>query len=197
VAYTFTGRQTGTVRFEQDDNGIVNKETESFNSRVTSNPVESGADINDHVINDSQKLNVSGVIIGGNAARAALLNMREKRDIVTYTGRTRVSNLVFTQLTFDYDAKNKDGSAFKAQLQEVIINSAQVVDVGAVPMTAQDAGKSGTSQANQTANAGMQTVATQSVSGAAYADYVSSYNGDSSPGPETRTTASYNGITAN
>ncbi len=194
MAYTFTGKQTGVVRFEQDSSGVVTKESESFTSRVTSNPVESGADINDHVINDSERITITGVIIGGSAARAALLNMRDKRDIVTYTGRTRLSDLVFTQLTFDYEAKNKDGSGFKAQLQKVVINSAQTVDVGAAPMTAQDAGKTSTSQANQTANAGTQTAVAQYISGTAYESYVNSYNGDSSPGPDTRTTASYDGV---
>jgi hypothetical protein len=194
VAYTLTGEKSGEVRFDPDENGIINRESESFTSRVTSNPVENGADINDHVINDSQRLSINGVIIGGDDAKAALLNMRDKRDIVTYTGRTRVSSLVFTSLSFDYSARNKDGNTFRATLQKIDIISAQVTDVGAVPMTTQDAGKANTSQANKTANAGTQTTVIQPISSSSYANYSDAYRGDSSPGPASRQTPSYNGV---
>ena len=196
MAYTFTGEKSGEVRFEPDETGTINRESESFTSRVTSNPVESGADINDHVINDPQRLNITGVIIGGDDAKAALLNMRDKRDIVTYTGRARVSSLVFTSLSFDYNSRNKDGSAFKATLQKIDIISAQVTDVGAVPMTTQDAGKASTQQASKTANVGTQTVQTQQVSSdafAKYAEHSDSFGGGSSDGPLVRQTPSYNG----
>ena len=49
MAYTLTGRKGGTVRFVPFENGVVEKESESYSSSVTSNPVEDGADINDHV----------------------------------------------------------------------------------------------------------------------------------------------------
>ena len=51
MAYTLTGRKGGTVRFVPFENGVVEKESESYSSSVTSNPVEDGADINDHVNN--------------------------------------------------------------------------------------------------------------------------------------------------
>lgn len=194
MAYTITGRKSGTVRFLPEDNGIVQTESASMTSRVTSNPIESGADLHDHVINDAEKFSISGTIIGGNSAIAALKSMRDKRDILTYTGRTRASNLVITSLTFDFAAKNKDGCAFKVQFQQVFITSAEVVEVGEVPMSQQDAGKASTPQANKTSNAGTQTAATQSISGSAYASYVASYSGTSSAGPATRTTASYSGV---
>lgn len=194
MAYTIEGRKSGTVRFTPDD-GNIQTESLSLTSKVTSNPVESGADLNDHVINEMARFNVSGTIIGGDKAVAALKSMRDKRDILTYTGRSRVSNLVITTLTFDYSAKNKTGCAFKAQFQEVLISSSEKVEVGEMPpMTTQDAGKASTPQAKPTANAGTQTLATQTVSGSAYADYVNAYNGNSSSGPATRTTASYSGV---
>lgn len=195
MAYTITGRKSGTVRFKPDDNGTVQTESLSMTSKVTSNPVESGAVINDHVIKDATRFNVSGTIIGGDKAVSALTAMREKRDILTYTGRSRVENLVITSLSFDYSAKNKTGCTFKAQFQQVLITSAERAEVGEFPpMSTQDAGKASTSQAKKTTNSGTQTLVTQSVSGAAYANYVASYNGQSSGGPETRNTASYNGV---
>ena len=143
MAYTITGRKCGTVRFEPETVGNIQTEQVSMSSKVTSNPIESGGDINDHVIKDPMKFTISGVIIGGQQAQSTLQNMRERRDIVSYTGRNRVSNLVITSLTFDASAKNAKGCSFKATFQQVNISSAEVVEVGAYPtMTQQDSGKS-------------------------------------------------------
>ena len=94
MAYTLTGRKGGTVRFVPMKNGVVEKESESYSSSVTSNPVEGGADINDHVNNAAGKLTISGTIIGGAAAIAALKAMRDSRDVIAYTGKVRMGNLV-------------------------------------------------------------------------------------------------------
>ena len=49
MAYTLTGRKGGTVRFVPFQTGVVEKESESYSSSVTSNPIEAGSEINDHV----------------------------------------------------------------------------------------------------------------------------------------------------
>ena len=49
MAYVLRGRKGGTVRFIPLENGVIEKESESYSSSVTSNPVEDGADIDDHV----------------------------------------------------------------------------------------------------------------------------------------------------
>ena len=64
MAYTLTGRKSGTVRFNPMQTGVVEKESESYSSTVTSNPIENGSTINDHVNNASGTLNISGVIRG-------------------------------------------------------------------------------------------------------------------------------------
>lgn len=116
MAYTITGRKCGTVRFEPKTVGNIQTEQVSMSSKVTSNPIESGGDINDHVIKDPMKFTISGVIIGGQQAQSTLQNMRERRDIVSYTGRNRVSNLVITSLTFDASAKNAKGLLLQSNL---------------------------------------------------------------------------------
>jgi len=197
MAYTIEGRKSGVVRFIPDNSGTINSESISLASKVTSNPVEDGSSITDHVINDTARFNVAGQIIGGDKAIAALKNMRDKRDILTYTGRSRMTNLVITSLTFDYNSRNKSGCTFRAAFQEIMITASERVEVGEMPpMKVQDAGKSSTSQANQTGNAGMQTTVTQSISSSAYANYVNSFNRPSSPGPSTRATPSNSGVTA-
>ena len=139
-----------------------------------------------------------GVIIGGQQAQSTLQNMRERRDIVSYTGRNRVSNLVITSLTFDASAKNAKGCSFKATFQQVNISSAEVVEVGAYPtMTQQDSGKSSSNptQTKKTSSDGLKTTVSSTISSSAYAQYVSSYDSKpaSSSGPASRTTPSYNG----
>ena len=140
MAYTLTGRKGGTVRFVPFENGVVEKESESYSSSVTSNPVEDGADINDHVNNAAGQLTISGTIVGGDSAINALKAMRESRDIITYTGVTRMTNLVFTSLKFDRSYKNRNGASFSATLKQVRLVSSEFVPMDSeVLMSSQDA----------------------------------------------------------
>lgn len=200
MAYTITGRKSGSVRFEPSSIGNIQSEAVSMSSKVTSNPIENGADINDHVVKDPIKFSISGTIIGGQQGQQALQSMRDRRDIVTYTGRVRISNLVITSLSFDYSAKNSKGCTFKASFQQVQIASAQVVEFWTIPtMSQQDSGKPSSyasSQTRKTSNDGLKTTVSETISSSAYTDYVNSYNSKpaSSNGPATRATASYNGV---
>ena len=195
MAYILTSRKGGTVRFESLKNGTVEKESESYSSTVTSNPIEAGAEINDHVNNASGTLSISGVIIGGNSAINALKAMRASRDIITYIGVTRMSNLVFTSLKFDRTSKNSNGASFSATLKQVQISSAEYVPMdGELPMTSQDDGKSDDQQLAKTANAGLMTVSLQSVSSASLERHGEAYTQPSSSAPLTRQTGAYDGL---
>ena len=194
MAYTLFGRKGGVVRFEPLETGLVEKETESYSSSVTSNPIESGSSINDHVNNAAGSLNISGVIIGGETAINALKSLRDSRDVITYVGVTRISNLVFTSLKFDRSYKNKNGASFSATLKQILTTSPEYVPMGAaVPMTSQDAGKSSNAQLHRTANTGMLTVSSQSVSSASLEKHNSVYVNQSSNAPMTRITSGYSG----
>ena len=158
MAYTLTGRKGGTVRFVPFENGVVEKESESYSSSVTSNPVEDGADINDHVNNAAGQLTISGTIVGGDSAINPLKAMRESRDIITYTGVTRMTNLVFTSLKFDRSYKNRSGASFSATLKQVRLVSSEFVPMDSeVLMSSQDAGKTDNQQLAKTASMGMTT----------------------------------------
>ena len=159
MAYILTSRKGGTVRFEPLKNGVVEKESESYSSTVTSNPIENGAEINDHVNNDAGSFSISGTIVGGEGAINALKAMRDSRDIITYIGVSRVTNLVFTSLKFDRSYKNKNGAAFSATFKRVQTTSPEYIPAGeSLPMTSQDAGKFDDAQLSKTANAGLTTV---------------------------------------
>lgn len=196
MAYLLIGRKGGTVRFEPYGNGVVEKESESYSSSVTSNPIENGAEINDHVNNAAGVLSISGTIIGGDGAINALKAMRDSRDILTYIGVTRMTNLVFTSLKFDRSYKNKNGAAFSATLKQIQTTSSEYVPMDAqMLMSSQDAGKSSDAQLAKTANAGMMTVAIQSISATAADRYASAYKRTSSSAPLTRKTGAYDGLT--
>lgn len=194
MAYTLSSSK-GTVRFIPMENGIVEKESESYSSSVTSNPIESGGEINDHVNNAAGTLNISGTIIGGESAINMLKSMRNSRAIMTYTGMTRMSNLVFTSLKFDRSYKNSNGASFSASFRQVQITAAGYVPMdGNEPMTSQDTDKSSDTQLSKTANAGLTTVSSESVSSSSADRYGAAYTQTSSSAPTTRVTEGYNGL---
>lgn len=195
MAYTLTGRRGGTVRFVPLQNGVVEKESESYSSTVTSNPIENGSTINDHVNNDAGSFSISGTIVGGEGAINALKAMRDSRDIITYIGVSRVTNLVFTSLKFDRSYKNKNGAAFSATFKRVQTTSPEYIPAGeSLPMTSQDAGKFDDAQLSKTANAGLTTVSLQSVSPASLERHTAAYSLPSSTAPMTRLTGGYSGL---
>ena len=197
MAYTLTGRRGGTVRFVPLQNGVVEKESESYSSAVTSNPIENGSSINDHVNNEAGTFSISGTIIGGEGAVNALKAMRDARDILTYAGVSRVTNLVFTSLKFDRSSKNKNGASFSATFKRIQTTAPEYVPMGeSLPMTSQDMGKSDDPQLAKTANAGMNTVYLQSVSTESQERYVAAYTQPSSSAQLTRVTGSYSGLSA-
>ena len=197
MAYTLTGKKSGTVRFEPRSTGLVEKESESYSSAVTSNPIENGAEINDHVNNAAGTLNISGTIIGGDGAINALKAMRANRDLITYIGVTRMSSLVFTSLKFDRSYKNKNGAAFSATLKQVQTAASEFVPMdAALPMTSQDAGKSENQQLAKTANYGLTVIAIQTVSSSSVDRYDAAYKQPSSSAPLTRKTGGYAGLSA-
>lgn len=194
MAYTLTGSRGSIVRFKPLQNGIVEKESESYSSSVTSNPVENGADINDHINNAAGTLNISGTIIGGDSAINALKTMRDSRDILTYTGVTRMKNLVFTSLKFDRSYKNKGGASFSATLKQINTTSSGYVSMdGEESMASQDAGKSSEKQLAKTVNTGTTVVSVQSVSHASAERYKAAYKSTGNAAPLTRQTVGYDG----
>ena len=140
--------------------------------------------------NAAGQLTISGTIVGGDSAINALKAMRESRDIITYTGVTRMTNLVFTSLKFDRSYKNRNGASFSATLKQVRLVSSD----SEVLMSSQDAGKTDNQQLAKTASMGMTTASLQSVSSASAERYREAYDTPSSSAPLTRSTGSYDGL---
>lgn len=202
MAYTLTGENCGTVRLDATTTGVVITESVQRSSKVTSNPVETGADINDHVVNDPIKFTITGVTIKGDGQAAVLRRMWQEKDVLTYVGRNRIDNCVITSYKSDSNAKNINGSNFTISLQVVNRASSAYVETGEQMMSVQDAdaGKSvgssqavGKSQTKATSADGLHTTVSQTISSSAYANYVNSYasKGTSSPGPTARKAAAF------
>lgn len=186
MAYVLSGRKCGTVRFEPDS-GTVQKESLTKSSKMTSNAIENGSNIEDHVYKNPEQMQISGVVVGGMDAATALENMWEQRDLVTYVGRFRRSNLIITNLKMDVDKGNRDGCLFSATLQKVVIVSSSYVEISGIRLMSSQDGIAGIK------SRGLATTSSENVTASAYADYVSSYNRQSNNGPNARKTASYNG----
>lgn len=191
--YVLQGTKCGTVRFTPDM-GTVNKEMVNRSSAVTDNPVESGENISDHVFRQPRTIQLAGTVVDGAQAIAILDAMWKSGDVLTYTGRNRIENLVIQQLQSTHDAKNRKGFTFTATLKQIAVGSAE--DSGtASMMSAQDAAASTSSQTAKKRADGLKTTASEVISASAYAAYVDSYNKKpaSSAGPSSRATPSNSG----
>lgn len=191
--YVLQGTKCGTVRFTPDM-GTVNKEMVNRSSAVTDNPVESGENISDHVFRQPRTIQLAGTVVDGAQAIAILDAMWKSGDVLAYTGRNRIENLVIQQLQSTHDAKNRKGFTFTATLKQIAVGSAE--DSGtASMMSAQDAAASTSSQTAKKRADGLKTTASEVISASAYAAYVDSYNKKpaSSAGPSSRATPSNSG----
>lgn len=195
MAYTLKGSSGTTVEFKPMKNGIVDKESESYSSTVTSNPIEEGAVINDHVTNSSGTLTISGVVVGGEEAITALKTLRNSREAVTYTGMTQMTDLVFTSLKFDRTHQNKDGATFSATLKQIQrAPTKKVTKKSKQKMSSQDAGKSKKKKTKKTKKKGKKTKSTKSVSKASAKKKKKAYKGSKNQSPKTRKTGAYDGL---
>lgn len=191
--YVLQGVKCGTVRFVPAM-GTINKETVGRSSTVTDNPVESGENISDHVFRQPRTIQLAGTVVDGAQAIATLDAMWKKGDVLTYTGRNRIENLVIQQLQSTHEAKNRKGFSFTAALKQVSVAVAEDSGTAAM-MSDQDAAVSKTAQTAKKRSDGLKTTASEVISASAYAAYVNSYNSKpaSSAGPSSRATPSNSG----
>lgn len=199
MAYRLTGRKSGTVSFTPRT-GTVNKETITKSSKMTSNAIEGGSSIEDHVYLNPEQFQISGVVVRNHSSfRSRLEAMWKNRDLVTYVGKFRVSNYVIINLQMTNDASNRNGFSFTATLQKANIVSGAYVEIGQTKLMSQQDKADGNESkapaaAKETKAAGLKTTVTKQISQSAYAAYVNSYNGKSSAGPTQRQTPSHNGV---
>ena len=192
------------VRFEPLTTGVVTSESVSRSSTITDNPVEGGSNIQDHVFTQPLSFQISGTAINGADTIAALQKMWKSGDIITYTGRNRISNLVIQQLQSTHDAKNRGGFTFTATLKQVssvdsgTASTMAGMDAAASasqPKATTKAAQKSSSQTSSTKADGLKTTVSTTISSSAYMSYVNSFNSKpkSSAGPTSRATPSNTG----
>lgn len=187
MAYVLEGRKCGAVRF-RPDSGTIQKESTTKSSKMTSNAIETGSTIEDHVYKNPEQIQLSGIIIGGMAEKDILNNMWKQMDIITYTGRLRETNLIITNVKFDLDKSNRDGCAFTVTLQKANIASSGYTDISSFLTMSKQDGAAGIK------SEGIKTTSNSSITESAYMKYVESYSTQSNNGPNARKTASYDGL---
>ena len=194
MAYRLIGRKSGTISFTETT-GTVTQETLTRSSKMTSNAIEGGSSIEDHVYLNPEQLQIEGVVVRNHSSFKSILEtMWKTRDLITYVGKIRVTDYVITNLQIRNGADNKKGFKFTATLQKANIVSGQYVEMGQTTLMSQQDASGASAQTAEVKSAGLQTTVSQQISQSAYAAYVNSYNGKSSSGPSERSTASYNGI---
>lgn len=200
MAYKLIGRKSGTVTFKPGT-GTITQETMTKSSKMTSNAIEGGSSIEDHVHLNSEQFQIVGVVVKNYSSyKSCLESMWQNRDLVTYVGKFRVNNYVIINLQMKNSSANKKGFSFTATLQKANIVSGQYVEMGQTTlMSQQDQQDSGGQEAAPTQTTppkseGLKTTVSKEISQSSYAAYVNSYNGGSSSGPNQRKTSSYNGV---
>ncbi len=202
MSYRLTGRKSGTVTF-LPSTGTILRETITRSSKMTSNAIENGGSIEDHVSLNPEQLQLEGVVVRDhNAFQAKLESMQRNRDLVSYTGKLRVTDYVITNLQIKEEPSNRKGFRFTATLQKANLVAGQYVEIGQTElMSQQDVQNNKTSEegvrSSQTSSVketGLKTTVSQQISQSAYTAYVDSYNGKSSSGPLQRKTQSYDGL---
>ena len=189
MAYTLTGKKNGVIRFTEAETGTITKESLSTSNKITDNPIEDGSNINDHVFNNPDQFSITGTAIGNaGEIKSKLDAMKEKGDIITYSGRIRIDNLVIQNWSPAYDSKNKNGFEFTVSFKKIKISTSEYVEMGAVPlMSRQD-------KAPGVKADGLKTTVSTQISTSAYADYVNQYNSKPANNAITKNNPSYNGV---
>ncbi|MCL2415790.1 MAG: hypothetical protein FWD01_03150 [Defluviitaleaceae bacterium] len=99
----------------------VTSETVTHSSEVTDKAVEDGQDIADHMKEKPDTVSISGVIVGENAwtALARIRQMRNQRELVTYTNRNIFTSMAITNINTDHDKTIAGGCKFNITLKHV------------------------------------------------------------------------------
>lgn len=178
IVTTITG-DSGTVLLEgvryggRSNTGVVKTEDVTYKNKVTSNPVETGSSVNDHVFIENNGFSITATVIDG-TLRDILMNMRDNRDLLKYRGIESFDDIVITSLKMTPSAQNETGFELAMSFQKIEFVTAQKVKINKSMAKADEAVKKASpaakSQTKPTSNKGTQTAEKSSVSAQ---DYVS------------------------
>lgn len=152
MAYVTNG--TTTVYFD-----VVEKEQFAGDADVTTNPVESGESIADHVEPKPFTHQINGVLVdpGSEAKFGSMWSMYKHRQIVKFVGRLGIQSVVITHLGRDYEGDIANGMSFDMTYTEVQITTTQTTTLSTTKFTAVVAKLEAAAKAKETTNSGTQS----------------------------------------
>lgn len=110
----------------------VLSESRPHDNEVTTHPVEDGVDITDHVRKQPKVYSIEGHV-GDNedpgAKHLALSYLWARGDLVDYSGRTKMKNVIVENFTSDVDESTQKGFTFSLTLREIDIAKPSTVSL--------------------------------------------------------------------
>ena len=177
--------ESGTVLLEgvraggRSNTGVVIDEDVSRKSKVTENPVETGSNVNDHILFENNGFSITAMVVDGNM-RDILKRMHENGELVKYRGIESFDDLVITDLKMKYTPNNQSGFALSMTFKKLLLVSAQKVKIkGSITSMAQSDASTKKSPTTKKAtgkpsNKGTQTAQSAPVSVKSYNSAISS-----------------------
>lgn len=116
---------------------LAESEDPQYEVDATDQPVEEGINITDHVQRKPNRLDISGVIVGDDAAqiRDKLKFLMEKGEVVTFQGRNLFTGLIIS-LSTNHSYKVANGFSFSLSLKEIRIAKSSYVETLPTPIKA-------------------------------------------------------------
>lgn len=116
-------------------------EDHSYSSRVTAYPIESGRTISDHIINEPDVLQISGVVTDTPLSILSpfnrsidafnrLVGIHERKEIITVvTGIKVYTNMVMTSLQVPRNIQTGQSLNFVIELQKILLDSSVTLNL--------------------------------------------------------------------
>ncbi len=110
---------------------VTVEETTTLKNSITSEPVESGSAITDHVKSEPKSISINGVIVGKDAAKqfSKLSIYAETGQIGQYVGRVILSNCVIESFSSTRNKGISNGFEFSVTFTEIPIASKQSIKI--------------------------------------------------------------------
>ncbi|MDR4997896.1 phage baseplate protein [Brevibacillus parabrevis] len=119
---------------------LAETEDPKFEVEVTDQPVEIGIDVSDHVQRKPYTIDISGFIVGDDAAqiREKIKAIAEKGELVEFQGRNLFSGRIVSFAT-SHTNRIANGFAFSLSMKEIRIAKTSYVETLPAPIRAQAA----------------------------------------------------------
>lgn len=110
---------------------VLEDENPNDSVEVTSNSVESGMSVSDHVKANPSTVNLQGLMAGDNAADKLnkLKRYMYDAELLKYIGRNIYHNMVIKSINRNHEKRNRYGYIYDIELQEVRIAKSRRVTI--------------------------------------------------------------------